>query len=150
MQLGDWRLVAQTVDTKLKADRENPNLLLRMALALHNSGQESEARRTAEQVVIFAQQKLPTAKSTRSMRFDLAVSFRLLNRSEEAYRYLHEMITNGGFPDPVLGANDPGLNLFNADSEFRDILAAINRQNEFKRARILELEKSFSADSDGL
>jgi serine/threonine protein kinase/Tfp pilus assembly protein PilF len=147
MQVGDWRLVIQTVDTKLKADKENPNLLLRLALALHDSGQESEARRTAEQVVAIAQQKLPRAKSPRWMRFDLAVGFRLLNRYEEAYRYLREMITNGGFPDPVLGTNDPGLNLFNADSEFQSIMAAINRENESKRARILEIEKSFSADS---
>jgi hypothetical protein len=147
MQVEDWRFVIQTVDTKLKADKENPNLLLRLALALHDSGQESEARRTAEQVVAIAQQKLPRAKSPRWMRFDLAVGFRLLNRYEEAYRYLREMITNGGFPDPVLGTNDPGLNLFNADSEFQSIMAAINRENESKRARILEIEKSFSADS---
>jgi eukaryotic-like serine/threonine-protein kinase len=147
MQVEDWRFVIQTVDTKLKADKENPNLLLRLALALHASGQETEARRTAEQVVTFAQQKLPKAKSPRWMCFDLAVGFRLLNRYEEAYRYLREMIANGGFPDPVLGANDPGLHLFNADSEFQEILATINRQNESKRARILEIEKSFSADS---
>jgi eukaryotic-like serine/threonine-protein kinase len=147
MQVEDWRFVIQTVDTKLKADKENPNLLLRLALALHASGQETEARRTAEQVVTFAQQRLPKAKSPCWMCFDLAVGFRLLNRYEEAYRYLREMIANGGFPDPVLGANDPGLHLFNADSEFQEILATINRQNESKRARILEIEKSFSADS---
>jgi hypothetical protein len=147
MQVEDWRFVIQTVETKLKTDRENPNLLLRLALALHGSGQETQARQTAEQVVTFAQQKLPKAKSPRWMRFDLAVGFRLLNRYEEAYRCLREMIANGGFPDPVLGANDPGLHLFNADSEFQGILAAINRQNESTRARILEIEKSFSADS---
>jgi serine/threonine protein kinase/tetratricopeptide (TPR) repeat protein len=146
-QVGDWRFVIQAVETKLKTDRENPTLLLRLALALRDSGQDSEARRTAEQVVAFAQQKLPTAKSSRWMRFDLAVGSRLLNRYEEAYRYLREMIANGGFPDPVLGPNDPGLNLFNADSEFQGIRAEISRQNESKRAGILEIEKSFSADS---
>jgi serine/threonine protein kinase/Tfp pilus assembly protein PilF len=147
MQLGDGRSVIQTVDTKLKADKENPTLLLRRALALHDSGQEAEARRTAEQVVAFAQQKLARAKSLRWARFDLAVGFRLLNRYQEAYRYLREMIADGGFPDPVLGPNDPGLNLFKADSEFQGILAEINRQNEAKRARILQIEKGFSADS---
>jgi serine/threonine protein kinase/Tfp pilus assembly protein PilF len=147
MQLGDWGGVMQKLETKLKADRENPTLLLRLALALHNSGQESESRQTAEQVVALAQQKLPKTKSPRWMRFDLAVGFRLLNRYEEAYRYLREMLANGGFPDPVLGANDPGLNLFRADSKFQGILAEINRQNESKRARILDVEKSFSADT---
>jgi hypothetical protein len=147
MQLGDWLAVIQTVDAKLKADSENPTALLRLALALHESGQEAEARRTAEQVVAFAQQKLPTAKSPRWMRFDLAVGFRLLNHYEEAYRYLREMLANGGFPDPVLGPSDPGLNLFKDDTEFQGILADLNRQNEAKRARILEIEKSFSPES---
>jgi serine/threonine protein kinase/Tfp pilus assembly protein PilF len=147
MQLGDWLAVIQTVDAKLKADSENPTALLRLALALHESGQEAEARRIAEQVVAFAQQKLPTAKSPRWMRFDLAVGFRLLNHYGEAYRYLREMLANGGFPDPVLGPSDPGLNLFKDDTEFQGILADLNRQNEAKRARILEIEKSFSPES---
>jgi serine/threonine protein kinase/lipopolysaccharide biosynthesis regulator YciM len=146
MQLGDWVAVIQTVNAKLKADSENPTALLRLALALHESGQEVEARRTAEQVVAFAQKKLPTAKSPRWMRFDLAVGFRLLNHYEEAYRYLREMLANGGFPDPVLGPSDPGLNLFKDDSEFQAILADLNRQNDAKRARILEIEKSFNLD----
>ncbi len=147
MQLGDWPAVIQTTEARLKADKENPTALLRLALALHESGQEAEARRTAEQVVAFAQQKLPTAKSPRWMRFDLAVGLRLLNRYEEAYSYLREMLAKGGFPDPVLGPNDPGLNLFKADSEFRGIQAELVRQDEARRARILEIEDSFSRDS---
>jgi adenylate cyclase len=146
MQLGDWLAVIQTVEAKLKADSENPNALLRLALALRESGQEAEARRTAEQVVTFAQQKLPTAKSPRWLRFDLAVGFRLLNQYEEAYRYLREMLAKGGFPDPVLGPSDPGLNLFKDDSEFQAILADLNRQNEVKRARIRAIEKSFGPE----
>ena len=144
MQLGDWLTVIQTVDAKLKADRRNPTALLRLALALHESGQETEARQIAEEVVGLAQQKLPTSKSARWMRFDLAVGLRLLNRDEEAYRYLRELLANGGFPDPVLGPNDPGLNVFKADGEFQAILANLNQQNEAKRARIHEVEKSFS------
>jgi tetratricopeptide (TPR) repeat protein len=147
MQSGDWLAVIQTVDAKLKMDKENPTALLRMALALHESGQEGEARRTAEQVVALAQQKLPTAKSPRWMRFDLAVGSRLLNRYQDAYKSLREMMAKGGFPDPVLGPSDPGLNLFQADSEFQDILADLNRQNETKRARIREIEKSFDGES---
>jgi len=148
MQLGDWLAVIQMVDAKLKADSENPTALLRLALALHESGQEAEARRTAEQVVAFAQQKLLTAKSPRWMRFDLAVGSRLLNQYEKAYQYLREMLDEGGFPDPVLGPSDPGLNLFKDDSEFQAILADLNRQNEAKRARIREIEKSFNAESN--
>ncbi len=81
------------------------------------------------------------------MRFDLAVGFRLLNRYEEAYRYLREMLAKGGLPDPLLGPNDPGLNLFKADGEYQGILAEKNRQIEAKRVRILEIEKSLSHGS---
>jgi TolB-like protein len=144
MQSGDWLTVIQTVEAKLKVDKENPTALLRLALALHESGQETEARQTAEEVVGLALQKLPTSKSTRWMRFDLAIGLRLLNRDEEAYRYLRELLANGGFPDPVLGPNDPGLNVFKADGEFQAILADLNQQNEAKRARIHQVEKSFS------
>jgi eukaryotic-like serine/threonine-protein kinase len=146
MQVGDWLAVIQTVDARLKVDKENPTALLRLALALHESGQEAEARRTAEQVVVFAQQKLPTAKSPRWMRFDLAVGLRLLNRYQEAYKCLREMMANGGFPDPVLGLSDPGLNIFKADSEFQGLLADLNRQNETNQARIREIEKSFGEE----
>jgi serine/threonine protein kinase/Tfp pilus assembly protein PilF len=147
MQVGDWPTVIRTVDAKLKADSANPTALLRLALAQHGSGQESEARATSERAVASAQQKLSTAKSPRWMRFDLAVGFRLLNRFEDAYRHLHDLLANGGFPDPVLGPKDPGLDLFQPDSEFQGILADLNQQNEVKRARILEIEKSFSAES---
>jgi eukaryotic-like serine/threonine-protein kinase len=142
MQVGDWLAVIQSVEGKLKADSENPTALLRLALALHESGQEAEARRTAERVVTLAQQKLPTAKSPRWMRFDLAVGFRLLNRDKDAYQQLRDLLANGGFPDPVLGPNDPGLNLFKSDSEFQGIQVDLERQKEAKRARILEIEKS--------
>jgi hypothetical protein len=134
------------MNAKLKADSENPTALLRLALAFYGSGQEADARGVAERVVTLAHQKLPTAKSPRWMRFDLAVGLRLLNHLEDAYRQLHDLLANGGFPDPVLGPKDPGLDLFKPDNEFQSIMANLNRQNEVKRARILEIEKSFNPD----
>jgi len=144
MQIGDWPAVIRTVNVRLKADSENPTALLRLALALHFLGHEADARGTAEHAVTFARQKLPTAKSPRWMRFDLAVSLRLLNQFEDAYRQLHDLLANAGFPDPVLGPKDPGLDLFKPDNAFQSIMADLKRQNEVKRARILEVEKSFN------
>jgi hypothetical protein len=71
-----------------------------------------------------------------------------LNRVEDAYRHLHDLLANGGFPDPVLGPRDPGLDLFKSDREFQGILADLHRQNETKRARILEIEKGFEPKTD--
>jgi eukaryotic-like serine/threonine-protein kinase len=144
MKVGEWPAVINTVNVRLKADSENPTALLRLALGLHFLGHEADARGTAEHAVTFAHQKLPTVKSARWMRFDLAVGLRLLNQYEDAYRQLHDLLANGGFPDPVLGPEDPGLDLFKPENEFRSIMADLERQNEVKRARILEIEKSFN------
>jgi serine/threonine protein kinase/Tfp pilus assembly protein PilF len=141
MRVGDWSAVARTIQAK--ADSENPTSLLRLALAFRGTNQGENARQTAERVVALAQQKLPTTKSPRWMRFDLAVGNRLLNRHEEAYQWLSDLLAKGGFPDPVLGRADPGLDLFKPDNEFQGILTELDKKNAATRARILEIEKSF-------
>jgi eukaryotic-like serine/threonine-protein kinase len=144
MQSGNWAAVIRAAQVKLKVDGQNPTALLRLAMALSWSGQEAEADDIAERVVTFARQKLPTAKSPRWMRFDVAVGSRMLNHVEDAYSQLHELLANGGFPDPVLGAKDPGLDFFKPDNEFQSVMTDLNRQNQVKRARILEIERSFN------
>jgi serine/threonine protein kinase len=139
MQLGDWPAVIRTLEAK--GDKENPTSLLRLALALRGTNREGEARQTAEQVTTLAQQKLPTAKSPRWMRFDLAVAERLLGHKDSAYQRLRELIDKGGFPDPVLGRADPGLDLFKSDTEFQSILAELDKKNAATRVRILEVER---------
>jgi serine/threonine protein kinase len=141
MQLGDWPVVTRAATNKLKLENDDPTALLRLALAQHGSSQEAEARTTSQRAVLSAEQKLPTSKSPRWMRFDLAVGFRLQNRLEDAYRHLNDLLANGGFPDPVLGPKDPGLDLFRPDSEFQRIRADLNRQNEKTREQILEMER---------
>jgi serine/threonine protein kinase/tetratricopeptide (TPR) repeat protein len=142
MQAGDWPAVIQAVTNKLKTENDNPTALVRLALAQQRSGREAEARATSERAVTSAEQKLPTAKSPRWMRFDLAVGFRLQNSIEEAYRHLNDLLANGGFPDPVLGPKDPGLDLFAPDSQFQRILTDLKRQNDTTRSRIFEIEKN--------
>lgn len=142
MQIGDWPAVIQVATNKLKTESDNPTALLRLALGQQRSGQEAEARATAARAVTSAQQKLPTAKSPRWMRFDLAVGSRLQNHLEEAYRHLNELLANGGFPDPVLGPKDPGLDLFEPDNQYQRIVADLNRQNNTTRSRIFEIEKN--------
>jgi serine/threonine protein kinase/Tfp pilus assembly protein PilF len=141
MRVGDWPAVVRTIEAK--ADNGNPTSLLRLALAFRGTNRQDEARQTAERVVALAQQKLPTAKSPRWMRFDLAIGNRLLERKDAAYQSLRDLVANGGFPDPVLGRADPGLDLFEADREFQSILAELDQKNSATRARILEIEKNF-------
>jgi serine/threonine protein kinase/Tfp pilus assembly protein PilF len=141
MQVADWPAVIRAIEAK--ADKDSPTNLLRLALALLATNRDQEARQTAERVAILAQQKLPTTKSPRWMRFDLAVAARLLERKESAYERLRELLANGGFPDPVLGRADPGLDPFKSDREFQSVLADLDKKNAASRARILEIEKTF-------
>ena len=141
MQVGDWPAVIQVIEAKV--DKDNPTNLLRLALALRATNRDEEARRTTERVAVLAQQKLPTAKSPRWMRFDLAVAARLLEHKESAYERLRELMAGGGFPDPVLGRVDPGLDPFKSDREFQSVLADLDKKNAVSRTRILEIEKSF-------
>jgi serine/threonine protein kinase/tetratricopeptide (TPR) repeat protein len=138
MKTGDWPAVIQTVAAK--ADKENPTSLLRLTLALLSTNRDEEARQTAERVVTLAQQKLPTAKTPRWMRFDLAVAERLLEHKDSANQRLRDLVATG-FPDPVLGPADPGLDLFKTDREFQNTMAELDKKNAATRARILDLEK---------
>jgi serine/threonine protein kinase len=141
MKTGDWPGVIRTLDAK--PDKDNPTNLMRLTLALRATNRETEARQTAERVVTLAQQKLPNAKSPRWMHFDIAVAERLLERNDSADQGLRALIAGGGFPDPVLGPADPGLDLFRSDREFQNILADLDQKNAATRSRILEIEKSF-------
>ncbi|MBV8899854.1 MAG: protein kinase [Verrucomicrobia bacterium] len=143
MRLGQWPAAIDALQAKLKTDGDNPTGLLRLALALRGAGQEIEAWRTADRAVVLAQQNLPTTKTPRWLRYDLAVGSQLLGRKEEAYQQLRDLIARGGFPHPVLGRVDPGMALFESDREYQGISAELRQQDEVKRRRILEIEKGF-------
>jgi len=141
MQVGDWPAVTRTIEAK--TEKENPTTLLRLALALRGTHREENAHEIAQRVMALAEQKLSTAKSPRWMRFDLAVAERLLDRNDSAYQRLRDLIADGGFPDPVLGRVDPGLDVFKSDREFQSILIELDKKNAATRARILDIEKNF-------
>jgi eukaryotic-like serine/threonine-protein kinase len=139
MKTGDWPAVIQALAAK--TDKENPTSLLRLTLALRSTNRDEEARQTAERVMTLAQQKLPTTKAPRWMRFDLAIAERLLERKDAANQRLRDLVATG-FADPVLGPADPGLDLFKADREFQNTMTELDKKNAAMRARILDIEKS--------
>jgi serine/threonine protein kinase/tetratricopeptide (TPR) repeat protein len=141
MQVGDWAAVTRIVEAR--ADKDSPTNLMRLTLALRGTSRTEEARQMAERVVSSAQSKLATGKSPRWLRFDLAVGNRVLQQTEAAYQYLRGLIDSDGFPDPVLGRVDPGLEVFKSDTEFQSLLDRISKQNAETRSRILQIEHSF-------
>ena len=138
MKVGNWSAVTQIVEAR--SDKNNPTNLMRLALASRGVNRGDEARQTAERILGLVEPKLSTAKSPRWMRFDLAVSNRLLERKQPAYLFLRELLEGGGFPDPVLGPADPGLDLFKPDSEFQSLLSEIDKKNAETRSYISQIE----------
>jgi serine/threonine protein kinase/tetratricopeptide (TPR) repeat protein len=140
MQLGNWSTATDIIHSK--SDKESPTNQMRLALASRAVNKPEEARQIAEHVVASAQANLPTAKSPRWMRFDLAIGNRMLERKDPAYQYLQELLAKGGFPDPVLGSVDPALDVFKSDSEFETIRSEISKQNAETRSQIQQIEES--------
>jgi serine/threonine protein kinase/tetratricopeptide (TPR) repeat protein len=141
MKLDDWPSVFRIIQAK--ADKDSPTNLMRLTLALRGTMRSGEARQSAERTVTSAQSKLSTAKAPRWMRFDLAVGNRILERDEAAFQYLRELMIGTGFPDPVLGLADPGLDVFKSDSEFQTLLDQVSQKNAETRSQISQIEQSF-------
>lgn len=144
MQVGDWASVVRIIQAK--ADKDSPTNLMRLTLALRGTMRSDEARQSAERTVALAQSKLPTAKAPRWMRFDLAVGNRILERREAAYQYLRELMIGTGFPDPVLGLADPGLDVFKSDNEFQTLIDEIGQKNAETRSQISQIEESLTVE----
>jgi len=141
MQVGNWSTVTDIIQSR--SDQDSPTNLMRLALASRALNEFETARQITGQMVASAKAKLPTAKSPRWMRFDLAVGNRLLELKEPAYQFLRELIDSGGFPDPVLGPVDPGLDLFKSDSEFQSLQSELDKKNAETRSQILQIEKEY-------
>jgi hypothetical protein len=112
-------------------------------LAARAVNEFAQANQIAQAMVISAQNKLPTAKAPRWMRFDIAIGNRLLDRKEPAYQYLRQLVDTGGFPDPVLGRVDPALDLFRSDPEFEVLQSEIDKKDAEIRTQISAIEKGF-------
>jgi TolB-like protein len=147
MRTGDWPAAVRMLQEKLRADNANPLVLLRLSLALRAAGRDAEAADAANHAVVLAQQRLPTAKKIRWLLWDVSIGSRLLDRKDEAYARLHELLAAGGIPDPVLGPRDPALDVFKADPEFWLVWADLEKRNAEIRARILKIESAFDREN---
>jgi eukaryotic-like serine/threonine-protein kinase len=144
MRTGDWPSAIRMLEEKLRADKADPLALLHLSLALHAAGRDAEAAAAAEQVVTLVQQRLPAGNRIRWLLWDISMASRLLDRKEEAYAHLRELLAAGGFPDPVLGPRDAALDVFKSDKEFLSVSADLEKRNAEIRARILKIERSTS------
>jgi len=144
MRTGDWPSAILMLEEKSGADKADPLALLRLSFALHATGRDVEAAAAARQVVALVQQKLPAGNRIRWLLWDISMASRLLDRKDEAYTHLRELLAAGGFPDPVLGPRDVTLDVFKSDKEFVSVWTELEGRNAEIRARILKIERGIS------
>jgi serine/threonine protein kinase/Tfp pilus assembly protein PilF len=143
MKTGDWQSAIAQLKERLRTDDSNPLTLVRLSLALHATGSDTEAAEIAKHAVSLAKEKLPTSKKTRWLLWDISTGCRLLNRKDEAYQRLDDLLAGGGLPDPVLGPRDISFDLFRSDPEFRSVLAELQKKDAEIRTRIARIEGVF-------
>jgi serine/threonine protein kinase/Tfp pilus assembly protein PilF len=141
MRTADWPSAIRMLEEKLRADKANPLALLRLSFALHATGRDGEAAAAARQVIALVQPRIAAGNRSRWLLWDISMVSRLLDRKDEAYVHLRELLAAGGFPDPVLGPRDAALDVFKSDKEFLSVLADLERRNAEIRASILKIER---------
>ena len=74
----------------------------------------------------------------------IACAYRLLNRKGEAYDFLAKYLADSSFLDLCFGIDDPILDPFKADPEFKPIqVRNLNNRIEIARPTILEAGSGF-------
>lgn len=141
--VGDWPAVIQACHIYIE---ETPDKILPrtyLAIALQMSGRQTEAREIAEQVVMRGLERLERPGQP-DVPWDVplyvAWAYRLLGRKDEAYRYLDEFLGHRTLLQIQLGLDNPMLDVFKNDPEFKTILADMNQKFEIARRSIREHE----------
>jgi serine/threonine protein kinase/Tfp pilus assembly protein PilF len=147
--LNDWAGQLQFLAVLKKSGdtqrgRNPATLVMSEALALHGLGREAEARQTVERCESMASNYLATKKYDEYFNhWLLAFCARFLGRKEEAYQHVRESFTKGDVVFQGFLPDAPSSWIFKPDPEFQAILVERSKQNARKRARILEIEKSY-------
>jgi len=107
------------------------------------SDRQTEAREMAEQVVKCGLERLERpAQPDVPWDVPLYVSwaYRFLDLKDEAYRYLGKFLGHRTLLQIQLGLDNPMLEVFKNDPEFKTILADMNQKFEIARRSIREHE----------
>jgi tetratricopeptide (TPR) repeat protein len=141
--LGDWTAVIESCRARL---RERPDQLWArtyLSIALHMSGRQTEAREMAEEILERGLERLERPAQS-DVPWDVplyvAWAYRLLERWDEAYRYLNHFLARRTLLHIPLGLDNPILDVFKNDPEFKTILADTSQGFEVARRAIREHE----------
>jgi serine/threonine protein kinase/tetratricopeptide (TPR) repeat protein len=145
-RVGDWPSVLRLTSAALEKGGNEQWACLHLALALRASGRDAEARQKMQRLMDSARAKLALKENDALANWYLAATNRFFGRKDEAYQYLRTI-----FPRMVeyldLLRDDRSLELFAPDVEFQTMNSHFDRKNEFYRARIREIERTFAKGS---
>jgi hypothetical protein len=126
--------------------QESPNAIwprIYLAIALQMADRRTEAREIAEQVAKRGLDRLKQPAEPDvplEVPLYIACAYRLLDRKDEAYHFLAKYLADSSFLDLCFGLDDPILDPFKADLEFKPIELNLNSKIEIARPAIHEQE----------
>ena len=142
----DWPSVVRLISAAFEKGADEKWACLHLALALRASGRGAEARQKMQRLTDLARAKLALKEDDALANWYLAAASRFFGRKEEAYHYLRII-----FPRMLeyldLLRDDRSLELFAPDIEFQTMISDFDRKNEFYRARIREIDRTFAKGS---
>jgi serine/threonine protein kinase/Tfp pilus assembly protein PilF len=144
LRVGDWNTVVGLAEARSKEAPgnwdENLWAFSYLALAARNAGTETESRRLAQYLLASMPPPSPNERLSYWDRFYRAFAYRVLDRTEDAYKDLKKV-----FPpvlrDLPLMNRDPLIEVFASDAEFQAMMKAADQNNKKMGKRIRELEK---------
>jgi len=138
-RVGDWDSAIKIADTSHSDERWWP--IAYRALSEKAAGRGTSMKEKAERLVSTIQQTQAGSEIGHWEAFYLAEGKRLLGQKEDAYNFFRSIFSPVLRHLPLL-EQDPLLDIFREDPEFRNLTAELRIEIEKTRARIQELEKS--------
>jgi serine/threonine protein kinase len=141
--LEDWTAVIDAGKACLQSDREYFWARTYFTLGLQRVGRQTEALETSAEILRRGLEKLDRPAQP-DIPWDVplyvAWACRFLGRQPEAYRYLDQYLTHRTLLHLPLGLDNPILDVFKNDPEFKTILTELKQRLEVARRAIREYE----------
>jgi serine/threonine protein kinase len=141
--LEDWVVVTNTCSTQLVSKPENFWARTYLALGLQRLGRSIEAQEISEELLRRGLERLNRPAQPDipwDVPLHVAWGYRSVGQQDEAYRYLDQYLTNRTLFHLPLGLNNPILDAFKCDPEFKTILAELEQKMHAVRRAVREFE----------
>jgi tetratricopeptide (TPR) repeat protein len=141
--LEDWPAVINTCNAHLENDSENFWARTYLALGLQMAGRQTEARQISEEVLRRGLERMERPAQP-DIPWDVplyvAWAYCFVGRQHEAYPFLDQYLTHRTLLHLPLGLDNPILDVFENDPEFKTVLTDLKQKIDVARRAIREYE----------